>query len=408
MENKDYLAELERVTRQLRSENEAELEKIERRLASMRFCDKYSRAPSSADELSQFIAQEEREAVRRRELATEAKEQMNAAYRSIAQQYDQWIGSLFLRLTKVLEHEKPDRTAAFRKLASTEPYLEAVDEAGGLSIGLPFGEPDLTGQAKAAFSALCQEFEGDHIGELEEALDCTPECFFFALPSAEFIDEGIPCLAFVAKVYGVIALSVSKKPSFKKNIVLWVVRNKSGHDENGPGYIYRFEASPPYFLGYHWHTVDLGWSSESLTVPIVLLDCLAKGQIEAEDVRVQSRQGDCTFYSVRKGSDETIAISDSFTKFLQQLEPPWYECMACYGIIDDHTSKIVQLKLTQAAPSSAASQQGWSDDDLIAYLTSPALGLSAVVAKEKLKILKGNNIDRNISLEDAVKLALRE
>jgi hypothetical protein len=390
----------------MKDDFQAELEKIERRLASMRFCDKYSRAPSSADELSQFIAQEEREAARRRELAKEAEEQMNAVYQSMAEQYDQWLKSLFLRLTKVLEHEKPDRTAAFRKLASTEPYLEAVDEAGGLSIGLPFSEPDLTEQAKAAFSALCQEFEGNDMkGELQVALDWKAESYFFALPYAEYVDEGGPCLAFTAWGYGIIAFEVSKKPSFEKGIWLYRVKGeKRPSDERS----FSFAASPPYLLGYHWHIADLEWPSESLIIPIVLLDSLAKGRIEAEGVRVQARQGDCTFYSVEKGNDETIEISDSFTEFVRRLKDPWYQDMARLGVMDTKTSEIVNLELAQSTSPSNASQQGWSDDDFIACLTSAALGLSAVVAKEKLKILKAKNTDRNISLEDAIKLALRE
>lgn len=381
----------------------AELKRVKRRRAAMRFCELQGRAPSE-DELSQFIAQEEREAARRRERAAEAEALMNALCQSNAERYNQWLKSLFLGLMKVLEHQKPDRNVALRKLTSTEPFLEELDEAGGLSIGLPFSKPDLTGQAKDAFSTLCQGFEGNNmIGELQVALDWKPEFFFFSLPYAEFLDEGCPSLAFTALVYGVIAIEVSKKPSFEKNIWPFVFKGVRQLERS-----FSFDYPPPYFLGYHWHIVDLGWSSESLTVPIVLLDCLAKGQIEAEGVRVKARQGDCTIYSVNKGGDETIAISDSFTKFLRQFEPIWYENMADYRIIDDHTSEIVQLKLAQSTSPSTTSQQGFSDDDFIACLTSPALGFSAAAAKEKLKILKGKNIDSNISLEDAVKLALRE
>jgi len=354
----------------------------------MRFFDSYGRAPSSEDELSQFIAQEEREAARRRERAAEAEELMNALYQSNAELYNQWLKSLYLKMTKALEHQKPDRAAALLKLASTELFLEALDEAGGLSISLPFSEPDLTGEAKAAFSALCQGFEGnDMIGELQVALDWKAEFFPFALPSAEYIDEEIPCLGFIAKVYGVIALSVSKKSSFEKSILLYRVK---GVKQDGRSFSFNYP--PPYFLGYHWHIVDLGWSSESLIVPIVLLDGLSKGQIEVEGAKVEARRGACTFYSI-EAWDETIAINDRFAGFLQRLKQPWYQDMARLGVLDTKTSEIVQLKLTQSTSPSTTSRQGWKDDDFIACLTSPALGFRTVAANEKLKILKGKNID---------------
>ena len=102
-----------------------------------------------------------------------------------------------------------------------------------------------------------------------------------------------------------------------------------------------------------------------------------------------------------------IEISDGFAGFLRRLKPPWYQDMARLDIIDNKTSEIVQLKLAQSTSPSIVSQQGWSDDDFIACLTSPALGFSAAAAKEKLKILKGKNIDRNITLDEAIRMALK-
>lgn len=391
--------------------HEAELERFERGVrqseswcASLRFWKLYRRLPSE-DELSRFIVREQALEARSQQEQAAREERKNALYQSMAGKYDQWLESLFLKLMKGLEQQKSDRTFALRKLTSNKPYLKPLVAAGGFSLGLPFSDPGLTREAKPAFSALCRGFEGDHIGELEEALDWKPECYFFALPYAEYIDKGGPCLGFTAWVYGIIAIEVSKKPSFKKSIWLYrVTDGKRPSDER----IFSFDYPPPYFLGCHWHIVDLGRSSQSLIVPVLLLDSLAGGQIEAEGVRVKARQGDCTFYSVKKGSDEIIAISDRFTGFLQRLKQPWYQDMVRLGVLDTKTSEIVRLKLTQATSPSTTSRQGWSDDDFIDCLTSPALGLSAVVAKEKLKILKGKNIDRNISLEDAVKLALRE
>lgn len=399
MKDDDYeaeLAEIERWGRQL-----------DRGCASVRFLRLYGRLYSDEDELSRFIAQEQALEARSQQEQAAREERKNALYQSVANKYDQWLKSLFFKLTKVLGHQKPDRDVALQKLISNEPDLKALVAAGGLSISLPFSDPDLTGEAKAAFSTLCRGLEGAHMGELEEALNWKAEYYFFAFPYAEYIDKARPCLAFTAKAYGIIAIEISKKSSFEKSIWLYSVKaEKLLSSERS----FTVEASPPYFLGYHWDiwdVTDIGRSTKSLIVPIILLDSLAKGQIEAEGVRVQARQGDRTFYSV-KGSDETIAISDSFTEFLRRVKQPWYQDMARLGVLDTHTSEIVQLKLTQSTSPSTASQQGWSDDDFVDCLTSPALGLSAVVAKEKLKILKGKNIDRNISLEDAVKLSLRE
>ena len=408
---KDYEAELaedERRFSAFLAEDERRFRQYDRRLASIRFWKLNRRPPSDEEELSRFIVREQELEARSQQEQAAREERINALYQSMAEKYDQWLKSIFLKLMKVLEHQKPDRTAALRKLTSNKPHLKPLVAAGGFSLGLPVSKPALTGQAKAVLGALCREFEGDYIGELQEALDWRAEGFPFAFPYAEYIDKGGPCLAFTALVYGIIAFEISKKPSFDKLIGLYRVKKGEKKDEGSFSFPFSFNYPPPYFLGYHWHIVDLGRSSESLIVPIVLLDGLSKGQIEVEGLKVKARQGDCTIYGVQKGSDETIAISDGFTGFLHRLKPPWYQDLARLGVIDTRTSEIVQLKLAQATSSSTASQQSWSDDDFIDCLTSPALGLSAVVAKEKLKILKGKNIDRNISLEDAVKLALRE
>ena len=398
----EYLAELARLEM-----------RHERRLASMRFFDSYGRAPSSEDELSQFTAQEKtREAEKRRRQAVEEKER-DALILANAKQYDQWLEKCFSKLIKVLEHQKPDQTVALRKFTANDQYLKKLEAAGGLSLGLPVSEPDLTGQAKAAFSTLCQGLvcqspRGDIIGELKEHLDWKPKSYFVSLPHAEFLEEeGIPCLLFVAEPCGIIVIEISKTPSFQKNIWLYSVKDKNGHEEKVDERSFTFKATAPYLLGYYWtDLIPLDWSTESLLVPTILLDALARGLIEDEGVKVKARLGYRTSYNV-KGCDEMIEISDGFAGFLRRLKPPWYQDMARLDIIDNKTSEIVQLKLAQSTSPSIVSQQGWSDDDFIACLTSPALGFSAAAAKEKLKILKGKNIDRNITLDEAIRMALK-
>lgn len=255
---------------------------------------------------------------------------------------------------------------------------------------------------------LLEETEHMARGELkalvpEVYLDCISwqNTYYYRIrPIADYVFEGVACLAFSFKVEAVVQSKIQLTPCQKVfkgyHFNLPVINNEG----------YRAVLQKPKFLGYFYQHLSpiklppIFWQ----TIPLNLLTGLMQGEIAPQGTKVIEASEVEITYEV-KGFDDWVTIPAVFRAWLGETQG--FEGMVTAGVISNQTARIIieQTPKLKSAPieETAATEQptGFTKEQFIEKLT----GLGYPEAHAELLAKK---IPEGLDLDEAVRWALRE
>jgi hypothetical protein len=340
----------------------------------------YLQCKLEAEQLKERQRKEEEQARQQKE---EARWQEQQARRQATEpevdKYREWVKKTFDRACQRLSGAKPNRVTALQSLSSRFPYLSPILKAQPWEWGHPFANPqpapvDLDEVMASAFST--EEQEVLSVGQkLSWAVSVPVASYLLA--------EEVSCLSLDSDIYTVIAVEVLIKELFD-------------HEFDGITWTFSY---PPHRLGWLWYVMPETMTEPGPTIPLFLLDGLARGDMEPAGAKITRRSPPWTRYYARL--DVELELHDAFVGFLGSLEPPWYTTLQNLGIIDEATAEIIRRKLSTAPAALRSAPDLFTEEDFVEVVTSPSIGMSKAKARELYQ-----EIPHNIPLEEAVKQIL--
>jgi len=220
-------------------------------------------------------------------------------------------------------------------------------------------------------------------------------------PVADYVFDGVPCLAFSFEVEAVVESEIQLIPgqrAFRGYLFnIHAVITSEGC---------RTALQKPKLLGYlyqHLSLVELPlmfWQ----TIPLNLLEGLMHGEIVPQGTKVIEASEVEITYEV-KGFDDLVTIPAVFRAWLGEMQG--FEGMVTAGVISNQTARIIieQTPELKSAPieETAATEQptGFTKEEFIEKLTG--LGYPEAHAE-----LLSKKIPEGLDLDEAVRWALRE